>query len=90
LDRSIISSFGTVLRRLRRERSLTQEGLGLRANVQRKHISHLELGEKEVSLTTMYKLAHALKLSPAKLIALVDRELKSTQAAPTNLLELKN
>lgn len=83
MDRSIIVSFGEVLRRLRKERGYTQEDLGLRANIQRKHISYLELGEKEVSITTLYKLAYALRLSPGRLVTLTDIELKTTQAPPS-------
>ena len=82
MDKSIIISFGEVLRRLRKERGFTQEDLGLRANVQRKHISYLELGEKEVSITTLYKLAYALRLSPGRLVTLTDAELKVKQARP--------
>lgn len=83
LDRSIIISFGTVLRRLRKERNLTQDDLGRRSNVQGKHISCLELGEKEVSLTTLYKLAYGLTLPPAQLVSLIDRELGLSGASPT-------
>jgi transcriptional regulator with XRE-family HTH domain len=82
LEKLIVISFGEVLRRLRRERGLTQEDLGLRANVQRKHISYLELGEKEVSITTLYKLAYALRLSPGRLVTLTDAELKARQVPP--------
>lgn len=82
MDRSIIISFGEVLRRLRKERGYTQEDLGLRANIQRKHISYLELGEKEVSITTLYKLAYALRLSPGRLVTLTDVELKAKQTLP--------
>lgn len=81
MDKSIIISFGEVLRRLRKERGLTQEDLGLKANIQRKHISYLELGEKEVSITTLYKLAYALKLSPGLLVTLTDVELRATKSS---------
>lgn len=77
MDKLIITSFGVVLRRLRRERDFTQEDLGFRANIQRKHISYLELGQKEVSITTLYKLADALRLSPGRLVTLIDKEIRS-------------
>jgi transcriptional regulator with XRE-family HTH domain len=75
LSASIASGFGRVLRKLRKETGLTQEELGLEAGLQRKFISSLELGEKEPSLATVFKLASALKIKPGKLVTLVDSEL---------------
>ena len=75
MEKSVVSAFGVVLRRLRIEANLTQEQLGMEANIQRKHISALELGDKQASLSTVFKLAKALKIKPAKLIQLVDNEL---------------
>lgn len=72
---SVKSAFGQVLRQLRQDSGLTQEQLGLEAELQRKYISQLELGEKEPSLTTVFKLANALEIKPGKLITLVDNEL---------------
>lgn len=69
---SVKVAFGRVLRQLRQESGLTQEQLGLEADLQRKYISQLELGEKEPSLTTVFKLANALEIKPGKLITLVD------------------
>lgn len=69
------SAFGVVLRRLRLKSGLTQEQLGLEADLQRKYISCLELAEKEPSLSTVFKVAHALQITPSKLISLVEKEL---------------
>jgi transcriptional regulator with XRE-family HTH domain len=75
LSDSIATGFGRVLRKLRTDAGLTQEELGLEAGLQRKFISSLELGEKEPSLSTVFKVASALKIKPGKLVALVDSEL---------------
>ena len=79
LDESIGMAFGLVLRRLRLERGMSQEILGFEAGLQRKHISNLELGEKQPTLTSVFKLAAALKIKPGKLVALVDAELAATR-----------
>jgi transcriptional regulator with XRE-family HTH domain len=66
--------FGETLKRLRTERGLSQEKL---ANHQRlgskpmttNYVSDLERGVKAPSLITILKLAHALGIPPADLLA---------------------
>lgn len=53
---------------------MTQEALGLEAGLQRNYVSSLELGEKQPSLTSIFKLAKALKIAPSVLIVLVEAE----------------
>ena len=65
-------AFGVVLRKLRKEANLTQEELGFEANLRRTYISILELGEQQPSLSTILKLASALKCPASELIAQVE------------------
>ena len=74
---AVAIAFGRVLRKLRKEMGLSQEALGLEAGLQRNYISSLELGEKQPSLASIYKLAFALNIKAGKLIALVDTELNN-------------
>lgn len=60
-------AFGKVLRRLRKEAGLTQEQLGLEADLRRTYVSILELGQQQPSLGTLLKLARALD-RPASII----------------------
>lgn len=69
-------AFGRVLRVLRQEAGLTQEQLGMEAELQRNYISSLELGEKQPTITSIFKLSLALKIKPSKLIALIETEMK--------------
>lgn len=75
MDEAIVKGFGVVLRRLRLERGMTQEALGMESGTQRKHVSALELGEKQPTLTTIFVLAHALHVAPSSILHLVEREL---------------
>ena len=68
-------AFGKVLRRLREEAGLTQEQLGFEAELRRTYVSILELGQQQPSLTTILKIAVALKCSPGKLLDLVSDEI---------------
>lgn len=75
LDEAIAKGFGVVLRRLRLERGMTQEVLGMEAGTQRKHVSALELGDKQPTLTTIFALARALHVPPGRVLNLVEHEL---------------
>ena len=61
-------TFGRSLRKRRLAKLLTQENLGLESNLSRAYISDLEMGKKDPSLFTVFKLADALKLKPSVLI----------------------
>ncbi len=68
-------AFGKVLRKLRLEAGLTQEQLGFDADLRRAYVSILELGQQQPSLTTILKLAHALRVPAARFMELVEHEL---------------
>lgn len=68
-------AFGKVIRDLRKGAGMTQEELGFEAELRRTFISVLELGQQQPTLTTIFKLATALKTLPSKIIELVENEL---------------
>lgn len=68
-------AFGRVLRRLRKEAGLSQEQLGLEADLRRTYVSILELGQQQPSLSTLLKLARALNCPASSLVAAVEDEL---------------
>jgi transcriptional regulator with XRE-family HTH domain len=65
-------AFGTVLRRLRKEQGLSQEALGLESGLTSNFISLIELGQKQPTITTVFKLAKTLNLKPSSVIAEVE------------------
>jgi transcriptional regulator with XRE-family HTH domain len=69
-------AFGRVLRRLRQKKGLTQEVLGLEADLRRTFVSILELGHQQPTLTTILKLAKVLEVKPSKILDLVEREIQ--------------
>ena len=52
--------FGKKLRRLRTERQMSQEEFAAQANLHRTYVSSVERGERNVTIETIEKLAHAL------------------------------
>jgi transcriptional regulator with XRE-family HTH domain len=61
-------AFGKVIREMRLDAGLTQEQLGLEAGLRRTFVSLLELGQQQPSLTTLFKIAHALGVQPSEIV----------------------
>lgn len=69
----LVSSFGTAVRQLREQQGWSQEGLAERADLNRSYVGELERGQAIPSLLTLKKLALALNLSLANLLAHTER-----------------
>ena len=61
--------FGKNLRRLRLSAALSQDELAARAGLHRTYISSVERGNRNISLESIFALAHALKCDPAELLS---------------------
>ncbi len=68
----IIKQFGQTVRSLRREKKLTQEELGELANLHFSYIGSIERGERNISLTNIYKICHALDFSVAEIFMMIE------------------
>ena len=71
------NSFGRSLRKRRLAKLFTQENLGLESNLSRAYISDLEVGKKDPSLFTIFKLATAMQMKPSNLMAETEHILQS-------------
>lgn len=56
------------LKQLRADNGLTQEALAKKANISRVYIARLETGKQDPTLTTLMKLAKALKVKVGELL----------------------
>lgn len=56
------------MRRLRRERRVTQEQLALDAGMKRSYVSDLERGTRNPTVDALGRLANALGVPPAELL----------------------
>ena len=63
------AALGQALRAFRMAAGLSQEQLGLEGGGQRNFISLIETGQNQPTITTIFKLAHALNVKPSKLVA---------------------
>lgn len=64
----IRARFGAHLRKIRLQKGLSQEALGMDAGLHRTFISMVERGERNVTIATVEKLANALKCRMADLM----------------------
>jgi len=71
----IDNTFGAVLRKKRLFKKFTQEALSIESGLSRAYISELEMGHKDPSLYTIFKLASALKIKPSSIIDEVERQI---------------
>jgi transcriptional regulator with XRE-family HTH domain len=63
-EREAKKRFGEILRRLRKQKGLSQESLALACGLDRTYIGGIERGERNVSLMNIVKIANALCVSP--------------------------
>jgi transcriptional regulator with XRE-family HTH domain len=69
-------AFGKVLRAVRKEAKMSQEQLALSAGVERNFVSLIERGINQPTIRIVFKLADALKTSPARLLELTERQIE--------------
>jgi transcriptional regulator with XRE-family HTH domain len=71
--------FGTTVRRLRKGKGLSQEALAEKAGLAADYVGFIERGENVPSLIAILKLARALEVDTAELVAdFTLRKLRST------------
>jgi transcriptional regulator with XRE-family HTH domain len=79
---SLSVAFGKAVREERRERGLSQEEAALAVGMDRGYFGSVERAEKSPTLTTVAKVAEALRVPPSKLMTraeeILGRELTQT------------
>ncbi|MFS0559060.1 helix-turn-helix domain-containing protein [Brevibacillus sp. 179-C9.3 HS] len=61
---NFLKLIGEQIRMIRKQKGMTQEELGERAQLQSSYIGGIERGERNISLETLEKIIHALRVSP--------------------------
>ena len=72
----ILKVFGGHIRKMRKERGLTQEGLAQKCGMYTPYIGEIERGEKNPTLISLHKLAGGLSISLAELLSVPELEKK--------------
>ncbi|MBQ3498250.1 MAG: helix-turn-helix transcriptional regulator [Clostridia bacterium] len=71
---------GTVVRKLRKQKKLSQEVVSALAGIARSHLSMIETGVKQANFETLWKLAYALEIRPHELVKLIEDEAEKTSS----------
>ena len=69
----LLVGLGRAIRATRDEQHVSQEELGLCSGVHRNYIGGIERAERQPSVVTLARLAEALSVKPADLLALAER-----------------
>lgn len=80
----IIKQFGNTIRSLRKEKGLTQENLGELADLHYSYIGGIERGERNISLSNIYKVCQALDLSISEVFLKIESPYFVKEDQPTN------
>jgi transcriptional regulator with XRE-family HTH domain len=64
----LVEKVAARVKQLRERRGLTQEALAARAGISRAYLARIETGRHEPTLTTLERLAKALRVRPATLL----------------------
>lgn len=71
------NAVGRTIRRLRKERALSQEVLSGLAGIARTHLTMIENGNKQANFETIWKIAEALDIRPSALVQQIEEELEN-------------
>ena len=74
MSETILMRFGRAIRKLRRERNISQEKLADLCTLHRTYISDVELGKRNVSLENISRIACALNVSITELFEEAERD----------------
>ncbi|WP_077533467.1 helix-turn-helix domain-containing protein [Massiliimalia massiliensis] len=65
---------GNVIKSFREERRLSQEVLSGLANIDRSHLSKIELGVRSPTVNALYKIADALNIKASNILVAAEKE----------------
>ncbi|WP_186027513.1 helix-turn-helix domain-containing protein [Burkholderia gladioli] len=68
----VLVTFGATVRRLRKERSLSQEAFGDLCGIDRSYMGGIERGEHNLALINIMKIIHALGIQPSEFFRNMD------------------
>ena len=71
-----MKAVGSVIRRLRKEKELSQEVFSGLAGIARSHLSMIESGDKKANFETLWKIANAFGIDPHVLVKMIEEEAK--------------
>lgn len=69
-----VEAVGNAIRRIRKERGLSQDILSGLAGIGRTHLTMIERGSKQANFETIWKIAVAFNIAPSELVRQIELE----------------
>lgn len=63
---------GKTIRKIRKEKGLSQDVLSGLAGIARTHLTMIETGSKQANFETIWRIANALEMKPSELVAQIE------------------
>lgn len=63
---------GASIKKIRLEKKLTQEALSLESTISRSHIAMIEAGERDITISALFKISRALNVNMKELFSFDD------------------
>lgn len=76
VNSELVNAFARVLTAARTDAALTQEALAERANISPRHISYLENGDRQPTLTVLLALSGGLDVPMSELLRRVEQSMR--------------
>lgn len=73
-DKLLVQQLGKVIRKLRKQKNLSQEEFAHQCGLHRTYVGAIERGEKAMTIVTVAKFAHALEISLSRLFLELEEE----------------
>lgn len=74
-------AFGRTVKRVRKERKVSQEVLSTAVGITRSHLSNIETGKVRTCIETVWKIAVSLDIEPSELLRLTAEEIENEENA---------
>jgi transcriptional regulator with XRE-family HTH domain len=63
---------GIIIKKLRKDKSISQEELALLADIDRTYVGDIEKGERNISIDVLEKLANTLEISMSEIFTQIE------------------
>ena len=73
-------AIGRTIKKLRKEKKLSQEVLSGFADIARSHLAMIESGSKQPNFETIWKIASAFGILPHQLVEMIEDEISAADA----------
>lgn len=67
---------GKTIRKIRKEKGISQDVLSGLAGIARTHLTMIETGSKQANFETIWRIANALEMTPSELVAQIEKTIR--------------